>query len=82
MGLKSRSNSARGRIQHGEGVGRDVISRYLDGRLPTSKIETALATIKGSDLHLVLINKVGSRILRVAVDQLHWVQTRHQAGCR
>lgn len=53
---------AREAIEGGRGVGRDVIARYLDGRLPTGKIETALATIKSSDLHLALINKVKERI--------------------
>jgi len=44
-------NRARGLIENGQGVGRDVISRYLERRLSKTAIESALATIKSSDLH-------------------------------
>jgi hypothetical protein len=35
---------ARAMIERGEGIGQIAVARYLDGRLPTGKIETALAS--------------------------------------
>lgn len=43
-GSESHFKKARTEIEAGLGVGRNVIARYLEGSLPTGKIETALAT--------------------------------------
>lgn len=54
---------ARGAIEAGDGIGFDILKKYLNGRVKKLQLESALAQIKGSNLYSEIIAKVKARIL-------------------
>ena len=55
--------TARGKIESGQGVGEKVIKKFLpENSLTKKEIENALKTIKASDIHLSIIEGVKDKI--------------------
>jgi chemotaxis protein histidine kinase CheA len=59
---KKSFDTTRGQIESGAGVGWKIVLNFLERRLTKTAVESALATIKGSDLHGSIVGKVQERI--------------------
>lgn len=74
-------DTARGKIESGQGVGREALTEFLPSNaLTETEIKNAIATIKGSDIHQSIMERVKATIERERKEAEKKAETARKAA--